>query len=81
MPTRPAPPPLNRETRSPAGSMHVMSPEGEGRGPGGAPAPRAPLPPLTLNTETCSLCSWSRYFSMLKKVSKKTLASLHFFRS
>lgn len=48
------------------------------RGRSGHPEPPATL---TLSRETCSFCSWSRYFSMLKKVSKNTLASLHLFRS
>lgn len=49
-------------------------------GRGGRRRPGAPAT-LTLSSEACSLCSWSRYFSMLKKVSKKTPASLQRFRS
>lgn len=36
---------------------------------------------LTLITENGSFCSWSRYFSMLKNVSKKIWDNLHLLRS
>ncbi len=36
---------------------------------------------FTLAASKGSLCSWSRYFSMLKKVSKKIWESWHLFRS
>lgn len=36
---------------------------------------------ITFATMNGSLCSWSRYFSILKKVSKNTWASLHLFKS